>query len=158
MMKPVVPMWQFRVRPSYRSRFYYMVRIFKTPRELMRWVRHDGPSRRPSVSKHSIGICSVWGREVGCRNPEIGEIGLCLPHSGIGVISHECLHATFFYLRILGGDMDLSRDDNDGGTVAGMEEKACEVLGYLVKEVVRKGYNCGWLEEAASNREKAKKS
>lgn len=89
----------------------------------VRYVKDDGSSR---------------------LSPMFAEVNLCKPHLGIGLVSHELLHASLAYARRcrLDGTPIFDRGDH-GGPVEPQEEWLCYAHGELVSQFVGRAYRSG---------------
>ena len=153
----VRPIHEFRVYPSEHGRLYYTVRVFKTVEQMRDFLEHDSDRSVKGTWGKTRAVCRSWlvldvdSSGKSRRTAELGDICYNLNDSGIGTISHECLHATLFYLRRRKLWFSADALDKDqlyqDETICGVEEYSCWVLGRLVAEVVRKGYDCGWLRQ-----------
>jgi hypothetical protein len=150
--RPPKPVFEFKVSPAQHGKLYYVVRVFKSVDQMRAFLDTDDATR--GTWSETGAVCRSWRTvnvERGGRttlNPELGDICFHLGGSQIGVISHECLHATLFYLRRrkLWFDPDVLDPEQllQDESICGVEEYACHILGNLVGQVVRKGYACGW--------------
>lgn len=127
----------FRVYPEPGiSRLYFTVRIFQSSNTMRRYLRRRrvGPAR---VGRRCRGICSGWtisDRRHGCwrARPHIGEIVYLRRWLGARVLSHECAHAMFVWARRRRVDIT---DMGHGRFIEGGEERACGVLGDLMRQI-----------------------
>ena len=153
------PAYEFKIHHSRTGRTFYWVRVFDTYKELAEWVdQHEwrrGAADGAAALCFSYTVDRVDKHGKSKRTRELGEILLCRKRCTVGVIAHECLHATLFYMRRVGRwfaanalDPDVLQSSN---SIPEDEEYACWVLGNLVSQVVRKGYDHGIFDKEVEN-------
>lgn len=132
----MIARFQISTRASGRRRTA-QVRVYETAEELRaagrRYWARASPDLVGDVTDGTVGLSQSFerltyetdGRVV--RHPEVGFIRLCRPHSGGGVIAHECTHMA---LAIFGQDVSGAIGDME------TEEKLCYLVGELVRGVV----------------------
>lgn len=97
-------------------------------------TRYENHSKTKRRRKHglfsgTLGICHrfEWLDKEGKSKPECAIVRLAYPNLGVGIISHEMLHAAV-WMRELNGESDELTTAND--------EPICWVLGELVRQTI----------------------
>ena len=69
--------------------------------------------------------------------PSCGEIHFCRKHLGVGVITHEFLHAALAWARRIRLDFDVIAVE-DSGDASEDEERLCYAHGEMVRQFVNR--------------------
>lgn len=125
------PLTSFRIKASYRTKYYYEVNLWKTKADMQKhcfWVKL-GKDCRGAVSSMKSNK----------RKYFLGQINLQKKYLGMEVITHESCHAGLFYLQRI----KLTQDTNKrtkGNTLNadGFDETLCYSVGFVAAELVRK--------------------
>lgn len=119
---------------------YFTVTVFPTLKAMRAWCKKTCKKNSAQyMGDRALGVCHSWQRievrpgKKTRTHPEIGEIHFAETRASTDVVSHECAHAAFYYLRRkhrVQGDLTLRQEPNSRFT-SGMEEEYCAVLGRM---------------------------
>lgn len=136
-----MPLETFRVYPDRRQTgkrgYYFTVNIFKTLKELRGKVRQLDPTCN---TMHCYGACQWYRtlRDAGdgkvSFSKGIGEIQLCTKHMGVGIVSHESLHAALRWADCKGIKVETCRSDIEE-FCSDNEESLCYAHGDIVSQI-----------------------
>ena len=129
---------QFKIYPTTTRSLYYVVRVFRTKKKMVEYGRATGIS----ISRRTTAQCSTYVRQHVCGNgkmttlKEIGALSFYRRKVGMSIVTHECCHAAMFWLKkVMRRDTIIIDEKLNGKTVTGDEEKICEVVGHLSRQV-----------------------
>lgn len=141
-----MPIASFRIYPDTRNTgkrgYYFTVNIFKTFKELRAKIKQNGSSWS---TKGTVGCCQAWriirthGNGKRSYSKEIGEIQLCVKCMGIGVVTHEALHAALRWADYKGIKVETCKNEKLE-LCTDSEEDVCYALGNMCSQI----YNELW--------------
>ena len=137
----VKPIYTRRAYCEGRRRYYFVVRMFKSIRDMHAYLRHTGERG----VKHTLAMCRSFdvyeiskAGESRRRKYEIGEIILCLKSFRTSIVAHECAHAAIYWSETVKLPTFKHRPNNSSNR---HEERFCNVLGNLARQVVNIHYD-----------------
>jgi hypothetical protein len=96
----VTPLCQFRVFPSRRSRLYTTVKVFASLKAMYAYVKQTNWYNKGPIPNDYDALCRSWVYvKKGRMQPEMGDILLVQGLLQSKFVSHECMHATFEFMR-----------------------------------------------------------
>lgn len=120
---------------------HFNLTVFPTLKEMRSYCKRVcGKKGTAYMGRNALAACHSWKRidfskgKKGRNNPEMGEVHLAQTRSDSEIVSHECAHAAFQYIRRkyrVNGLLTLKQ--KRGCFVNGMEEDYCLALGRLFR-------------------------
>lgn len=149
------PLHWFKVYPIPGERARIEVLVFRNLREMRRYGRYISI---PPPHNY-LGICHSFTRytirEKGCQKRSVPhqivcEIHLSKTRLGVGLISHECTHALFAWMRRKGYQVPFPGDARESGfasydrpetippeyMASDQEERCCTALGEMMRQIM----------------------
>lgn len=77
--------------------------------------------------------CDANGRRQ--THPSMGEILLCLPYLRYDIVTHECAHAAFAWLKRKKIKLSYAEDEHGTTRVMDTEEQFCYVQGSFIAQI-----------------------
>lgn len=134
---------RLRLEPG-RS-YYVRVNVWPSRRTLERRLRQHGVRAvdRTYAACHELEVRRFSPGRAVRRDPIVCEVNFHRRNMGVGIVSHEMLHASLAYARRLRLDLTPIAAESANGRVADVEEAIAYVHGDLVSQFVRRAYALG---------------
>lgn len=143
------PIAIFRLRPDPGRTLYVRAQVWPSKVLMHAYLRAVGLQPDDCLGRCTAVEVRHFNSDGTSRlAPMFAEVNLCIPHLGIGIVSHELLHATFAYARRcrLDGRTVFDRSLDTGGDCSPDEEWLCYAHGSLVSQFTRRAYEQGLYE------------
>lgn len=131
----------FKVWPESKRKHFFQVLVYRTVAEMREAIRGFDPDSSARSVRGAWGQCSGFTiTRAGKIQNHIGFIFLTQSRLGVGIVSHECLHAVLHWARVLQINPEIGGTDR---WVSPNEERLC----YALTELTRQTYNALYDQE-----------
>lgn len=106
---------------------YYIVRVYRSNWKMNKALRHDFGFKNKCIAR----CVSYTNERDGRLTNEVGTIYFSIENIGVGVISHECLHALFYWA----GQHETIASISFGSLPKDIDERLCYAHGEMVRTI-----------------------